>query len=133
MTTLLNWLASHWASWTVSGIFGFFGGLLAGGFKWFYPSRREWEERRRNKNEEAIDSTILEAMRIGVKEAVGRGGLGSAPGYRLFQAEAIARGLKLDPDTVVDSLRRLERKGRVETVGSRIAGGPPPYWRLRPH
>jgi len=113
-------------------VFGFLGGLLAGAFKWFYPSRKEREERRKLKNEEAIDSKLLEAMRTGVQTAAERGGLGSAPGYQLFQAEAIARVLKLDPDTVVDSLRRLEAKGRVETVGSRIAGGPPPYWRLRP-
>jgi hypothetical protein len=130
MTNVLHWLASHWENWTLSSAFGFLGGLLAGAFKWLYPSRKDLREQRKTKKEEAIDLKILEGMRSGT-ELVVKNGQG-APGHQLFQAEFIARNLKIDLDEVVDSLGRLEAKGRVETIGSRIAGGAAPHWRLKP-
>jgi hypothetical protein len=115
--------------WLISGAFGFLGGLAAGAFKWFYPSRKEWRENRRAKRESKIDIMVLAAISNftlwkGARPITGAG----VPGVRGWE---IADQLRLNRDVVADSLERLLVQGKVRKEGGTL-DDPSPIWHYAP-
>jgi hypothetical protein len=113
-------------NWVVSGSAGFVGGLLGGTFKWFFPSRRDWNENRKAKADQKVDSKVLGAIGdyklwTGARPMTGAG-------IPVIQAQEIAEVLNLDLDTVADSLERLRFHGRVSKDDDCV----PPNWWHRP-
>ena len=112
METTWHSFLAHWAIPLASWVFGTFIGAT---FRWFYPSRNEWKEGRKNKVEAKVDAEIWKQMRP----------IGSV--CLSQDSEMIAKTLLLDQDAVADSLERLEAQGKVRRCeGS--SDHPAPYW-----
>lgn len=96
-------IVSDLGKWTVSGIAGFIGGLIASVFRWRWPSWKELQEERREKRANETDARIMELL----------DGIGSS----VIVAVEISQELRLEEQTVRDSLDRLEMRGRVRMGG----------------
>ena len=115
MGNLWAWITVHWVTWVVPFLTGIFGAFIGATFKWFYPTRKEWKEERKAKEEAKVDEKVLGALFVG----------GFATG--IFDAWQIAGATSLNHESVADSLERLEARGRV----TRIEGTfdhPAPNW-----
>jgi hypothetical protein len=108
---MLNWIVLHWASWVVSGVFGFLGGLLGGTFKWFYPSRKEWREEQRGKAAKKLDTCVLEALGDPSVPRSSQGMTGG--GMPLNRVSELSTHLNRGYDAVHESLNRLQSQGRA--------------------
>lgn len=116
MSETLKWVVAHWASWAISGAFGFVGGLLGGTFKWFYPSRREWKEEQRERTANKVDSRVLEALTDPSVPRSSRGMAGA--GAPLNRVSEIAAHLQLEYEDVHASLLRLQSRARASANGA---------------
>ena len=124
MENLWHRFITHIVHW---GIPAGVGVVFGATFKWFYPSRKEWLERRREKGERRIDARILQAISDrshwkGPRPYTGAGICG-------VKSDEIAAILKMDQDGVADSLERLERFGKVQR-GNGSFDDPAPWWFL---
>ena len=111
MTYLWHSFIAHWQVWA-SWVFGTFIGAT---FRWLYPSRKEWEDGRKNRENAKIDAAVWKEIRP----------IGS---YVLSQdSRMIANSLALGQDEVADSLERLEAQNKARRLeGS--SDHPAPYW-----
>jgi hypothetical protein len=125
MTSLWNSFVAHWVNWVIPVVTWIFGTVMGATFRWFYPNRKEWEDQRRRKVEEATDSRILNAIRD--EKLWGT----SVPGQRRFQAVQVASVLSLNVDAVRESLERLEAKAKVRRGGTNLPSLPP-FWMVVP-
>jgi hypothetical protein len=125
MTHLWDSFIAHWVNWVIPFATWIFGTVMGATFRWFYPSRKEWEEQRRCKAEDSADSTILNAIRD--EKLWGA----PVPGQRRFQAAQIAGVLTLDVEAVRESLERLEARGKVRRGGTNVPSLPP-FWMVVP-
>lgn len=115
MTNIASWLASQWTTWIVSGVFGFIGGVFGGVFKWFYPSRKEWDLKRQEKHDKYLDARVFDCL-VDPKIQRNSGGM-TESGAPLTRVGDIVDFLDVDRDEVQESLWRLEARGRVNNDG----------------
>lgn len=113
MGSAWGWVAGHWGTATISGVFGFAGGLLASILRWRWPSWKEWDAERREKRHSEIDERVLEAVRYPDQ---GRKRQMTGRGHLVIRTDEVVQSLSLDHTTVADSLERLEAKGRVQRI-----------------
>jgi hypothetical protein len=111
MTNPWDSFIAHWAIPVASWIFGTFMGAT---FRWFYPSRKEWKEERREKAERKMDADVLRALAGGV----------------ILTSAWIADGMKAEREQVIESLDRLEHKGRVQSDSGTMDNPARVYWIL---
>jgi hypothetical protein len=109
MEPIWHAIVSHWSVWTISGAFGFVGGLIASAFRWRWPSWKEWTAERKTKRDKDIDLMIMVHL-DSLKPNTGS------------VTERIAEALSLDRDVVIESLDRLETKERIRNGGRTVDG-----------
>lgn len=83
-------------------------------FRWFYPSRKEWRAGRQEKAERKMDADVLRALAGGV----------------ILTSAWIADGIKAEREQVIESLDRLEHKGRVQSDSGTMDNPARVYWIL---
>ncbi len=105
----------HRRAWTFAGVSWLFGTVMGETIKWFYPSRKEWNESRRLKVEKEIDAKVLRGLRT-------FGGPSS-----LHDSEGLAMDLGLDQDAIADSVERLDFQGKAGRVDG-DSDHPSPFW-----
>src|SRR2546425_5786522 len=120
---LLRWCIDHWKSW---GIPTMVGSVVATG-TWLLARRKEWNEARRAKAERAVDAQVIRTLQNRDLWDSRRGMTGA--GDPLVRSAELAEALSLDCDTVIDSLERLEARGRVRNAGGTL-DNPAPYWHI---
>jgi hypothetical protein len=105
----------HWRVWALSGVAWLFGTFVGAAFKWRYGSYKEWNAERKEKRERAVDSRVIQAMK----------------NFDLWKTAEMAKYLKLERDAVVESLERLEMRGRVKRAAGSL-NDPAPWWFILP-
>ena len=119
---ILRWCIEHSKSWGIPTIVG----TVAATGTWFLARRKEWKEARQAKADSVVDSKILQTLQdrklwCGPRRVMTGAG---DPGVRSTE---IAEAFSLDREVVIDSLRRLEVRGRVRS-GDGNLDNPAPYW-----
>lgn len=117
---------AHIVNW---GIPAGIGAIFGATFKWFYASRTEWLESRREKAERKVDSRVLEAIGNRTPWKGPRPQTGA--GMWAVKSDEIAKILKINQDAVADSLERLGRAGKVRRDKGTLSD-PAPWWFLTP-
>jgi hypothetical protein len=115
---LLRWLLDHWKRWGIPTV-TFVGGVV-GAATWLHV---RWKERA----DRTVDSRVFQALQNRELWHSPRGFTGA--GDLLVRATELAEVLKLDCDTVTDSLKRLEKQGRVRNAGG-TRSNPAPNWHI---
>ena len=115
--------------WALSGVAWLFGTFVGAAFKWRYGSYKEWSAELKEKREQAVDSRVIQAMKNfdlwkGTRPLVGGGGIP-------VKTAEMAKYLKLERDAVVESLERLEMRGRVKRAAGSL-NDPAPWWFILP-
>jgi hypothetical protein len=118
-----RWFTDHWMRWGIPTIVA--SAPTAG--TWILARRREWKEARRAKTDRAVDSRVLGALQDRNLWRPPRPWTGA--GDMLVRSAEIAEALSLDCDIVIDSLERLEARGRVRNAGGTL-DNPAPYWHV---
>ncbi len=111
MKDLWNLFIAHWAIPLASWIFGTFTGAA---FRWFYPSRKEWKEERREKAERKLDAEVLRVL----------------DGVEILTSARIAEIMKAERERVTGSLNRLELKAWVQSDSGTMDNPARVYWTL---
>jgi len=83
-------------------------------FTWFYPSRKDWKAEQQEKAERKIDADVLRVLSGGV----------------ILTSARIAELIGADRERVMDSLDRLEPKGRVQSDSGTMDNPARVYWIL---
>jgi len=120
---LLRWCIDHWRSWGITAIVG----SAVTACTWFLARRKEWKEARRAKAESALDSKVIRALQNRDLWGPPRGWTGA--GDPLVRSAEMAEALSLDCDAVIDSLERLEARGRVRNAGGTL-NNPATCWHI---
>jgi hypothetical protein len=116
-------LAEHWKSLGITSIVA----AAASTITWILARRKEWVAARKEKTERKIDAQILQSLQNrdlwkGPRPVTGSGD------FAVRTAE-LADALKLENDTVADSLERLKWRGKVRNAGGTL-DNPSPYWHI---
>lgn len=122
-TGLLRWCIDHWKVWGIGSIIG--GGVAFVG--WYSTQRKNWKEARTAKAHRAIDGKVIKLLQThdGWKNWHPITGAGD---IQVRSAE-IAERASLDQEEVIESLERLEAKGRVKRVDG-TSDNPAPRWQI---
>lgn len=120
---LVRWCIEHWKKWGVTTLIA----STVGAATWILARRREWKEGREAKAEKSVDSQVIRALEDrglwgGTRAMTGAGD----PAVRSAE---LAEKLRLDRDVIVESLERLEAKGRVRNAGGTL-DDPSPSWHI---
>ena len=120
---LVRWCIEHWKSWGVTTLIA----SPVGAATWILARQKEWKEARKTKAENSVDLRVIRALENrglwgGVRGMTG----GGDPAVRSAE---LAEKLSLNHDVVVESLERLETKGRVRNAGGSL-DDPSPYWHI---
>lgn len=110
------WITAHWTTWLVPLLTWIFGNFTGAAFRWFYPSRKEWKEERKAREDGRSDEKVIRALFVG----------GMATG--IFDSWQISQRTHLDHETVCDSLERLRARGIVTRAGGGTLDHPAPGW-----
>lgn len=120
---LLRWCIEHWKNWGITTVVA----SAAATGTWMLSRRREWQEARKAKAEKRVDSRLVRALEDRTLWAGIRGMTGG--GDPLVRSAELAEKLSLDYEVVLESLERLEAKGRVRNAGGTL-DDPAPYWHV---
>lgn len=118
-----QWLTIHWKEWGIKG----FVAASASAITWTFAARKEWKASRQAKKDRAVDLKVLEAL--------GNRSLwtGSRPftggGDVAVRSAELSEHLAIDQESVIESLSRLEMRGRARNSGGTL-DGPAPYWHI---
>jgi hypothetical protein len=120
---LLRWCIEHWKNWGVTTLIA--SAAVAG--TWILARRREWTEARKVKAQKTVDSRVIRALEdrglwTGIRGITG----GGDP---LVRSRELAEKLSLDCEVVIESLDRLETRGRVRNAGGTL-DDPAPHWHV---
>jgi hypothetical protein len=119
----LRWCIDHWKAWGIPTIVT----SVVGAGTWLLARRKEWNETRRANAEKELDSKVFKALQNRDLWNSRRGMTGA--GDPLVRSAELAQTLRLDCDTVNDSLERLEARGRVRNAGGTLDNSAP-YWHI---
>jgi hypothetical protein len=118
---LLRWCIDHWKSWSIPTKFAStFGAVTSALVVW-----GKWKAGRQAKADKKIDARIILALQdhdLWSRPRVLTGG-----GNVGVRSTEIAEALSLDSEVVIDSLERLEARGRVRSASGTM-DNPAPYW-----
>lgn len=93
----------------------------------FLRGEGKWTESRKAKAEKTVDSRVIRALEDRSLWTGIRGMTGG--GDPIVQSRELAEKLTLDYGVVIESLERLETKGRVRNAGGTL-DDPAPYWHV---
>lgn len=123
MNSLLHSIAENWKSLGITSAVA----ATASTITWMLARRREWVAARKDKAERKIDALVHQSLQNrefwkGPRPITGSGDFA-------VRTTELAEALKLENDTVADSLERLEWQGKVRNSGGTL-DNPSPYWHI---
>jgi hypothetical protein len=125
---LFGWCVDHWKTITAVSvsIVAIVSTAVAGGTR-LHSWLRGWQEAQRGKKNKELDSKVFQALQDPDLPRSSRGMTGA--GDPLTRSADIAEALSLDQEDIVDSLGRLEARGRVRNAGG-TSDNPSPCWHI---